>query len=331
MINKRLTISIVALLVLVGVAVVVLDFGEDKRILSQTDWKFIPIALFFTAISYICISCSFWVTSRIFGIGIPSRTLSQIGFVSMALNHVITIAGIPGYSLRILLMGSRGVGAGDVVAVSLFYSYFNYVVFIALFLTGLIYLLTTPLFSPGGFIGLGVVTALLVLVLFLATILVFVRTMRVWFLQKVKKIMYRLKRDYGILSSINNFDQALARGMVNIQRKPFTFVLLLALVTADWISTIFVLRYCFEAFGDPIGTGVLITGFAIGIAVGLLSMIPGGLGIQEASMAGVYSLLGVFFERAVLASILFRVIYYFIPFGVSLPLYLKLVRTKGRE
>ena len=50
-------------------------------------------------------------------------------------------------------------------------------------------------------------------------------------------------------------------------------------------------------------------------------MVPGGLGVQEGSMAGVYHLLGVPLEQAVLVSLLFRLVYYVIPFGVSLAFY----------
>jgi uncharacterized membrane protein YbhN (UPF0104 family) len=52
-----------------------------------------------------------------------------------------------------------------------------------------------------------------------------------------------------------------------------------------------------------------------------LFMVPGGFGVQEASMAGIYALLGVSFEMAVLASILFRVVYDFTPFLISLFFY----------
>jgi hypothetical protein len=55
-------------------------------------------------------------------------------------------------------------------------------------------------------------------------------------------------------------------------------------------------------------------------------MIPGGLGVQEGSMAGIFALLGVSFDRAVLASVLFRVIYFFVPYLISLTLYRGLLR-----
>ena len=49
----------------------------------------------------------------------------------------------------------------------------------------------------------------------------------------------------------------------------------------------------------------------------MVSMIPGGLGIVEGSMAGIFYLFGVPLEQATLASVLFRVIYYLVPFALS--------------
>jgi uncharacterized protein (TIRG00374 family) len=50
-------------------------------------------------------------------------------------------------------------------------------------------------------------------------------------------------------------------------------------------------------------------------------MIPGGLGIQDGSMAGIYAMLGTPLEITVLASILFRVVYYLLPFVIGLTMY----------
>jgi len=70
-----------------------------------------------------------------------------------------------------------------------------------------------------------------------------------------------------------------------------------------------------------------LTGFAIGVTAGFLSMLPGGLGVQEGSMAGIFVLLGVEYERAVLAAMLFRVLYYVVPFAASLVLYAHILRA----
>ena len=76
---------------------------------------------------------------------------------------------------------------------------------------------------------------------------------------------------------------------------------------------------------DP---GVVVTGFAVGVAAGVMSMVPGGLGVQEGSMAGAYHLLGVPLEQGVLVSFLFRLVYYMVPFGVSLLIYRNVLRER---
>ena len=81
-------------------------------------------------------------------------------------------------------------------------------------------------------------------------------------------------------------------------------VLLMGLVVDGWIACIVALEFCFDAVGDPVGSGVLSTGFAAGVAVDLLSMIPVGLGVRAASIAGGYTLLGASFKHALLATIL---------------------------
>lgn len=48
--------------------------------------------------------------------------------------------------------------------------------------------------------------------------------------------------------------------------------------------------------------------------------------MQEASMAGIYALLGVPFEQVLLAVILFRGVYYLVPYVLSLIFYGRLLR-----
>lgn len=48
-------------------------------------------------------------------------------------------------------------------------------------------------------------------------------------------------------------------------------------------------------------------------------------------MAGIYALLGVPIGEAVLVVVLFRVVYYFIPFGISLLFYWKLMHSINHQ
>jgi len=65
------------------------------------------------------------------------------------------------------------------------------------------------------------------------------------------------------------------------------------------------LAFGFKALGIPVHLGVLITGFNFGITLTVISFIPGDLGVQEASIAGILAIFGVPFSQGVLGSMLF--------------------------
>ena len=56
----------------------------------------------------------------------------------------------------------------------------------------------------------------------------------------------------------------------------------------------------------------------MGVFIFLISVVPGGLGIMEASMAALYVSLGVPLAEALVALLAYRIFYYFLPFGLSL-------------
>ena len=58
---------------------------------------------------------------------------------------------------------------------------------------------------------------------------------------------------------------------------------------------------------------------------------PAGIGVQDFSMAGVFALLGYSFEQAVLASILWRGVFYLLPYIASLGFYWHLMRKMRRD
>ena len=90
--------------------------------------------------------------------------------------------------------------------------------------------------------------------------------------------------------------------------------------------TLLSLWLCFESVGQAPDLGVLLAGYGIGLAIGMVSLVPGGLGVQEGSMAGVYTFLGIPLSEAVAVATLFRAVHFFVPFLLSLLLYREMIR-----
>jgi uncharacterized membrane protein YbhN (UPF0104 family) len=141
----------------------------------------------------------------------------------------------------------------------------------------------------------------------------------------------RGERARHVVGALDDLGAGIARGAEALRARPALGVLPAVLIVADWGVTLVAFWFCLDAVGEGVRLAVLVTAFAIGVNAGVASFVPGGLGVQEGSMTATLALLGVSLEHAALAAILFRVVYYFIPFAVSLPLYWPLLRAQQRE
>ncbi len=318
-----LAITIIAFLAL-AVLAVALDYKSLSQVLGKSNLVLTVVALVFTMVSYVCLSLGYVIINRAFGVPVGWGHLFQVGFVSSALNNILAFLGAAGHSLRMALVRNPKGGGGEVLAASLFHSYLNNVMMFLLLVLGLIVLLASNIVYGGGAVSLGLIAGFLVLSLGLATAMLFIARLRWWLIRAIAWVWRRITRK-DLMPFMTEFSHALTHGLAALGRQPGTTAGVLALMLGDWAFAAVALWFCFAALGGAPGVGILLSGFGIGISAGNLSFIPGGLGVQEASMAGVFALLGRSFGQAVLAAILFRVVYDFVPFLLSLSLYGRLL------
>ena len=318
-------VALVLVCALLGLLLASMDARDAAQVLHQAHWFYVPVAVLCTALSYGCLSGGYAAIHRVFGIRVPRRDLLEIGFISFALNNLLSIGGTAGYSLRLVLLRRRGLAAGDVLAASLVHSYLNHIVMMSLLPLGLLYLLLRHPLGQRQTESLTAASVLALLLLAGSTVLLGHRAARAKAARFLGAASRRLLRR-DVEPVLRHLDATLGVGMDAIRARPRLLVLPILLVLGDWATSVLALDFCFRALGEALHPGVLLTGFALGVTLGFLSMLPGGMGVQEGSMVGTYALLGVDYERAVLASMLFRVLYYLLPFAVSLLLYVRLLR-----
>jgi uncharacterized protein (TIRG00374 family) len=102
-------------------------------------------------------------------------------------------------------------------------------------------------------------------------------------------------------------------------------------IALDWFLTIGVLWGCFWCVGERLPFPLATIGFAVGILTSMLSVVPGGIGIMEGSMTLVFVALEVDRESTVIAVLLFRLVYYGVPFLVSLAFFRGMLRVARRR
>ena len=90
---------------------------------------------------------------------------------------------------------------------------------------------------------------------------------------------------------------------------------------------ILTLLFLFIAAGHALGPGVLLAGYGLPLLLVKVSIIPGGIGLAEGSMAAVYELLGVPTATTVVVVLAYRLISFWLPVLLGLPIAVHLERT----
>ena len=324
--GRRFGGPVIAAVVVLGLGaylIMALDWHEAGRVLANAGWRWIVAALLLTAISYSAEAYSYALVNRWFGIELPVRDLLEIGIVSSTM--IASVGGLAGHSVRIVLLARRNVRRSEGVAPSLFHGYLQSLAFFLFIPAGLTYLLLTHPLDARVAMAVGAGTAVLGIA-FAITAVVFlygpVRTRLLAWITTAARSVVRI----DVSSSISSYEETLGRGLESLGKKPFGMAVTVAWILVDRLAQLAVLWFCLEALGIQGEVGVVVTGFAIGIAVGVMSMVPGGVGVQEGSMAGTYHLLGMPLEEAVVVSLLFRVLFQLVPLALSMALYWRVLR-----
>jgi uncharacterized protein (TIRG00374 family) len=322
--NRVVTLFILAITA-VGAVLVVLDWHDMSQVLVEADWRFILPVLLFTLLSYLFYSYAYAYVAQLLGIHMGKGELAEVCFISTIVNHVLTTGGVVGYSLRYLLLRMYNVSLKDVLSSSILHYYLTSLDMLTFMPLSFIFLLVNFNVPLGIQIALGLMTLLFLLVLFLFSGLILFPSRRRPLATLLSRLGNRiLHRDFS--SWLAQLDDSLTLGTQAIRRKPYKLVWILLLTLLDFTCSLLAMAFVFDALGPAVKAGTLVAGYVIGIMAGLLSMVPGGLGVQEGSMAGIYAMMGIRLEQAVLAAILFRILYYLLPYFLILPFYNRLVR-----
>jgi len=298
-------------------------------ILRQADWQFIPGALLFVACSHILVSFSYVLLARQVGIKMPAYPLGKTFFVTNVLNRLVRTGGAAGFSMRYLIMKPYGVHLNDVLSSSIIHFLLGALVMLVMFPLGIIYILVTTPVTAGAlsalifFIVLGLLMGFgAASVLFNGHLHAVIARRVIWLAKKVaRKDISQQVDDYFGHASV-------AIKAMRQDRKRFNLVVLL--LFAEWIMSVVALDFCLRAFGPGLSFGSTAAIFVISTMIGVITALPGGIGVQEAVITSLAVLLGGNFEQAALAAILYRILQTFLPYLISLALYPSLLKP-GRE
>ena len=325
---RALLVPFVGLALLCAWVYFALDHHEAAELSAHAQWWLVVAAIACSFTSYFFICMALLVIGRTLGVRrVTAQMFMIVTFVSLTLNHVISL-GVAGYSARVLLLRRVGESPGTVLAASLLHSYLTTLVMVALLPIGLGAIARSEAVPPAGTAALQVATAVSTAAVLAMTVGLVSRRLRIIGLAFIGRAGRFIPGGHaeGLERALQDLDVGLTTAFRAVRQQPAAALAPVVLTLLDWTAVLAAYWLCLLAVGQSIEPRVLIAGFAIGMNVGVVSLVPGGVGVQEGSQAGVLAILGVPFGTALLASVLFRFVYYLLPFLVSLPLYAIVLR-----
>lgn len=320
--------AVMVVLLIVGLATMLAAWADVRQAITGARPGLLLLALVASGVTYATVSLRFATLSRVFKIHVPFLMLWQVGYVATLLGRNVIGGGTVGIMLIMAVLKRRAIPLSRGATVSLVQSYVNLLVAFSMFLAAVGYVVFGGLLGSVHSGALYVTIAVLSIFAAASAAALFGKRFRAplieWLVTVIKRWTDRDFREFG-----DQFANSIDEGVVALRDDIPRVAAMLAMVGVEAAMTLLSLWLCFESVGQAPDLGVLLAGYGIGLAIGMVSLIPGGLGVQEGSMAGVYAFLGIPLSEAVAVATLFRAVHFFVPFLASLVLYREMLRRTG--
>ncbi|MDX1611127.1 MAG: lysylphosphatidylglycerol synthase transmembrane domain-containing protein [Candidatus Thermoplasmatota archaeon] len=301
----------------VNVWAILTDARPDMVVLS------VPLVL----AHYLAVGYRFSAFYQVFADDVPEHVLVRAGIVSSAVNRAIGFAGVVVTALRIAVVKRWGGLANDVVAATMLNQVLSATISVLLTLMGLVYTFGLPTVVLTPIRALFTAWGLLLMAIVISAILVASPLGQA--LSRAAQRLQQLVMSGPMGEGIENLRLTLADGVRLMRDDPPRLAGLTALLFLEAMASVATLYMAFWAIGDPLSPGLILLAYGAAGVAKSISMVPGNLGLQEGSMAGVLAWLGIPWEQGVAGVLLFRALVDWAPALLLLPLAWGLGRPRG--
>ncbi len=308
--------------VLIGL-VIWADIDQLLRTARSIDPWLLALPALATFGSYLTMAWSYQGIARAAGYALPFGEMCRITLVANTANYLLSTGGLSGFALRMYLFARRGIPAGSAVLISLVQTLLTNLVLLVFVMWGFVLLLLSHDLVGRDLAAAGILLVGFGLVVIATCVALLHRTWRRGLLFRTTRLIDRVLRRVAPhhrprRATLMRFQHNVNVGFDFLLQRPHDMLSPTFYIVLDWIFTLLVLHSAFLAIGTPIPMSAVIAGFAIGMFFSIASLVPGGLGIMEGSMTAVFVTLGVQFEQAVVAILIYRAAYYGLPILASL-------------
>jgi uncharacterized protein (TIRG00374 family) len=252
-------------------------------------------------------------------------SIYEYSLMSAAANFVNTVmpsAGMGGMAVFISHANNKKQSPGKATVVSMLNLFLDYLAFLFVLAIGLIVLFRRNDLDPTEIAASGVI-------FFIAAglgFLLYLGSRSAIALGNVLAGMARfinglarpfIHREYLSETRAHEFAHAMASDLKSLPERPRSLIKPLIYAFANKALMMSILIVCFLAFDVPFTTGTIIGGFSIAYLFLIVSPTPSGIGIVEGIMPLAFSSLRIPWSQAVIITLAYRGITFWIPLGVG--------------
>jgi hypothetical protein len=316
---------LVVIVLFLAITLVIFSFSELQNVvttLQQASIWIVILALTAEAGWMLILGAIFHSIYSLLGLQETRGRLTQLALASTLLGVVTTSAAVGGLAMFVADGRRRGHPSGKVTVAGALYLLLDYAAFFCVLALGIVVLIRRN--------HLGGVEISASLILFAVA----------WALGSVLYLAYRspaalgrllaqlaslinrvvrpfIRREYLSEARAHEFAAEVSAGLGSLPEKPRSLIRPLLLALANKIVLMVVLMLSFLAFDVPFSAGTIVGGFAITYLFVIVSPTPAGVGLVEGVMAVALRSLGVDFSQAVIITLAFRGLTFWLPLAVG--------------
>lgn len=308
-----------------GIAVVALSFGELETILETLHHarpSYVLLAILVQFLWFVTTARMYRSIFRLLGVNETTWNLAHIATAANFINVVAPTGGAGGVALFASEAHRRGHPTGKVTVAAALFLLLDQIAFICVLAVGL------AILARSHELGTAEITASLILfalaVGYGSILYIGYRSEKQMgnLLAKITRLINRIahlfrKQEYLQEARAYEFAHEIAEGFSGLTEKTSSLVRPIAWGILDKTLLMVILIFSFLAFGVPFSISTIIAGFSIAYLFVIVSPTPSGIAIVEGLMPLALNSLGVNWSQAVVVTLAYRAVTFWVPLGVG--------------
>jgi uncharacterized protein (TIRG00374 family) len=316
---------IVVLILFLGVAFVILSFSELKTIvetLKKANLWFLLLALLLQISWFVISGSTFNSIYHLLELKESIQKLTVLTVASNFVNVVAPSAGMGGIVIFIDEANRRGYSTGKVTVAGALYILFDYVAFLGVLTLGLIVLVRRNDLDTSEIVASVIMFAIAIgLAFFLylgARSADKLGKALAWIARLINRVTHPfIHREYLNETRAYTFAHEMAESLSTLPKRWQSLIHPLLWSVANKALMMAILVVAFLSFDVPFSAGTIIGGFSISYLFLVVSPTPSGIGVVEGIMALALDSLNVEWSQAVVITLAYRAITFWVPLGVG--------------